>query len=91
MIHDEFHFDINQFSPQNCRFKGGGSPPAVEPLPPQPIKVSNEVKAAKRDVEERAKRLRGRQESILTTPSMLTLNPDLYIPKLRDKLGTRST
>lgn len=90
MIHEiNYHDKVIQIKDvyyDGRRFKGG-STPRLQPTPMLPTKMAPEISAVKRDMEERRKLSTGRLRSMLTVPGMASINPNLNIPALKDKLG----
>ena len=68
------------------RYKGG-SPKAPKALPPTPIRYSAEAEAAKRDILERGRGAKGRAASNVSSPALVSVNPNLDTKLLEDKLG----
>lgn len=65
----------------------GGSGPKLQPSPMQPTKMSAEIGAVKRDMDERRKLSTGRVQSIMSIPGLASINPNLNVAALKDKLG----
>lgn len=83
--HNGYVFQVDNERPF-VRFKGGKAP-AVQPLPMLPTRASAEIGAATADIKERRLRTKGRAESVLSVPGLASVNPNLNIPSLKDKLG----
>ena len=84
-----YHDKIIQFKDvyyDGRRFKGG-STPHLQPSPMQPTKMSAEIGAVKRDMDERRRISTGRVQSIMSIPGLATVNPNLNVANLKDKLG----